>query len=100
MSAWACFASGAAHELGTPLSTLAVILGDWKREPRVALDPVMQEDIEEMERQVSRCKRIVSDILLSVGETRGEALPRQRFGRLWMRWCGVAQLAHDRHADL
>ena len=27
-------ASGAAHELGTPLATLAVILGDWKRIPR------------------------------------------------------------------
>ncbi|HEY9094923.1 MAG TPA: histidine kinase dimerization/phospho-acceptor domain-containing protein, partial [Hydrogenophaga sp.] len=66
-------ASGAAHELGTPLSTLAVILGDWKRDPRLRQDQVMQEDIEEMERQVSRCKRIVSDILLSVGETRGEA---------------------------
>ena len=26
-------ASGAAHELGTPLATLAVILGDWKRIP-------------------------------------------------------------------
>jgi hypothetical protein len=26
-------ASGAAHELGTPLATLAVILGDWKRMP-------------------------------------------------------------------
>jgi two-component system, sensor histidine kinase RegB len=66
-------ASGAAHELGTPLSTLAVILGDWKRDPQLREDPVMREDIEEMESQVSRCKRIVSDILLSVGETRGEA---------------------------
>ena len=66
-------ASGAAHELGTPLSTMAVILGDWKRMPPQAPDPVFQEDIAEMEAQVQRCKTIVSGILLSAGETRGEA---------------------------
>ncbi|WP_204313373.1 hypothetical protein, partial [Klebsiella michiganensis] len=26
-------ASGAAHELGTPLASLSVILGDWRRMP-------------------------------------------------------------------
>lgn len=66
-------ASGAAHELGTPLSTMAVILGDWKRMPPQSSDPVFQEDIAEMEAQVQRCKTIVSGILLSAGETRGEA---------------------------
>lgn len=66
-------ASGAAHELGTPLSTMAVILGDWKRMAPQAADPVFQEDIAEMETQVRRCKTIVSGILRSAGETRGEA---------------------------
>src|SRR5690606_30037776 len=32
-------ASGAAHELGTPLSTMAVILGDWRNAPRLRRDP-------------------------------------------------------------
>lgn len=66
-------ASGAAHELGTPLSTLAVILGDWRHEPRLAQDVMLQEDIDEMQAQVLRCKSIVSNILLSAGEARGEA---------------------------
>ena len=66
-------ASGAAHELGTPLATMAVILGDWRRIPALAADPVLQEEIAEMEAQVQRCKTIVSGILLSAGETRGEA---------------------------
>ena len=66
-------ASGAAHELGTPLATMAVILGDWKRVPALASDPVLQEEVTEMEAQVQRCKAIVSGILLSAGETRGEA---------------------------
>jgi two-component system sensor histidine kinase RegB len=65
-------ASGAAHELGTPLATMAVILGDWRRIPALATDPVLQEEIAEMQTQVQRCKAIVSGILLTAGETRGE----------------------------
>ncbi|GKT14495.1 HAMP domain-containing histidine kinase [Acidovorax sp. SUPP2522] len=65
-------ASGAAHELGTPLSTLAVILGDWRRMPALAQDAELQAEIAEMQAQVRRCKTIVSGILLSAGETRGE----------------------------
>lgn len=66
-------ASGAAHELGTPLSTLAVILGDWQHDKRLAANAALREDIAEMQTQVQRCKSIVSGILLSAGETRGEA---------------------------
>jgi len=66
-------ASGAAHELGTPLSTLAVILGDWQRDGALAHNRALQEDIHEMQNQVQRCKTIVSSILLSAGEARGEA---------------------------
>ena len=35
--------------------------------------PALKEDIDEMQAQVQRCKSIVSGILLSAGETRGEA---------------------------
>ncbi len=66
-------ASGAAHELGTPLSTLAVILGDWQHLPHFASDPELLSDVVEMQAQVLRCKAIVTGILLSAGETRGEA---------------------------
>lgn len=66
-------ASGAAHELGTPLATLAVILGDWRRMPAFRDDPDLQQEIVEMQTQVLRCKSIVSGILLSAGEARGEA---------------------------
>ncbi|WP_244642879.1 ATP-binding protein [Phyllobacterium sp. 628] len=66
-------ASGAAHELGTPLSSLSVILGDWRRVPSLAADPVMLQEIDEMQAEVGRCKAIVTGILLSAGEARGEA---------------------------
>ena len=66
-------ASGAAHELGTPLSTLSVILGDWRRMPGFAADPERLQEIDEMQAQLTRCKGIVSGILLSAGEARGES---------------------------
>ena len=65
-------ASGAAHELGTPLSTLSVILNDWQRMPILKKTPELSEEITEMQLQVDRCKAIVSGILMSSGEARGE----------------------------
>lgn len=69
-------ASGAAHELGTPLATLSVILGDWRRIPSLHGNPEIAEEIAEMQRQVDRCKTIVSGILMSSGEARGEGTVR------------------------
>lgn len=66
-------ASGAAHELGTPLATLAVILGDWRRMPAFAQQPELLQEIAEMEHELQRCKTILSGILLSAGEARGES---------------------------
>lgn len=65
------FASGAAHELGTPLATLSVILADWQRVPGIAGDPALMSELGEMQAELRRCKRIVSDILHSAGETPG-----------------------------
>ena len=66
-------ASGAAHELGTPLATLSVILGDWRRMPAFTQNPELQQELAEMQAQLARCKSIVSGILLSAGEARGES---------------------------
>lgn len=68
------FASGAAHELGTPLASLSVILSDWRRVPKLANDPELVGEIEEMEEEVQRCKAIVTDILHSAGQPRGDEL--------------------------
>ena len=69
-------ASGAAHKLGTPLATLSVILGDWRRMPEFTRNAELQDEITEMQAQLKRCKTIVSGILLSAGETRGESAVR------------------------
>ena len=70
------FASGAAHELGTPLASLSVILNDWRRLPKIAGDRELAEDLGVMEAELARCKTIVTDILDSAGEPRGEAMTR------------------------
>ncbi len=66
-------ASGAAHELGTPLSLLSVAIGDWRAMPRLKDDAELQEELAEMDGAVRRCKAIVSGILMSAGEARGVA---------------------------
>lgn len=65
-------ASGAAHELGTPLATLSVILNDWQRMPVFRSDPDLLQEAGEMQSQIDRCKSIVTGILMSSGEARGE----------------------------
>ncbi len=74
------FASGAAHELGTPLATLSVILGDWRRIPALAADPELAAELADMQAEVGRCKAIVTDILHAAGQPRGEALGRVAAG--------------------
>lgn len=69
-------ASGAAHELGTPLATLSVILNDWQHMPPLNETPELSQEIAEMQLQVERCKTIVSGILMSSGEARGEGTLR------------------------
>ncbi|MDE1914530.1 MAG: HAMP domain-containing histidine kinase [Sphingomonadales bacterium] len=65
-------ASGAAHELGTPLASMSVILGDWMHHPTFATDAELSEDVALMQAELKRCKAILSGILISGGEIRGE----------------------------
>lgn len=69
-------ASGAAHELGTPLATLSVLVNDFRSMPQLQVVDHIAEDLDDMEAAVQRCKSIVSGILMSAGEARGEAPQR------------------------
>lgn len=71
-------ASGAAHELGTPLASLSVILSDWRRMPALASEPELSQDLGEMETSLQRCKTIVTGILLSAGKRAAKAPHRRR----------------------
>lgn len=69
-------AAGAAHELGTPLATLSVILGDWRRLSFFKRDADARLELQTMAAELERCKAIVSGILVSSGELRGEGTIR------------------------
>lgn len=63
-------ATGAAHELGTPLATMAVLANELKYD--YADDPGLIEKAEIFRDQLNRCKAIISDISASTGQARGE----------------------------
>jgi len=62
-------AAGAAHELGTPLSTMAVLAKDMERD---AGAPPMRANLRVLREQVDRCKSILSSLSASAGASRAE----------------------------
>ena len=64
--------AGAAHELGTPLTTLSVILKDLVDLPLPRRKADLVPDLVTMQTQVERCKAIVSSILNMAGQPRSE----------------------------
>ncbi len=65
-------AAGAAHQLGTPLGTMAVVLRELELSHRD--DPELNEDIVLLREQVDRCKQTISQILASTGHGRDDSL--------------------------
>ncbi|WP_300453664.1 ATP-binding protein [Accumulibacter sp.] len=65
-------AAGAAHQLGTPLGTMAIVIREL--ELNTGNDPEIKEDLWLLREQVDRCKRTISQILASTGQSRDESL--------------------------
>jgi len=65
-------AAGAAHELGTPLATLAVLAGELLRDPQLAAP--LRPELELMQGQIQECKRIITQLAAQAGTSRAEAL--------------------------
>ncbi|MFL5276260.1 MAG: ATP-binding protein [Myxococcales bacterium] len=69
----ATLAAGAAHELSTPLTTVAVVTRELER----ALSgsrPEIREDLALIRSQVDRCHRILAEMAAHAGENAGEPL--------------------------
>lgn len=65
-------AAGAAHELGTPLSTLAVVIRELQHDP--AILPEWRSNLTVMDDQVRACKRILDKLLANAQETEPTSL--------------------------
>lgn len=63
-------AASAAHELGTPLSTLAVVIGELRHD--TAAIPEWQESLALLEGQVRACKTILNKLLANAQDTANE----------------------------
>ena len=76
----ATLAAGAAHELGTPLSTMRVLLTELEHE--TAENKTLNDDIKLLGRQVERCKSSLRNIVESAqnqAEFESEAIPTTEF---------------------
>jgi two-component system sensor histidine kinase RegB len=62
-------AAGAAHELGTPLSTMSVVIGEMRHDCASA---EQQEYLNILDDQVKNCKRILGSLLSHAQETSSE----------------------------
>lgn len=68
-AALAALAAGAAHELATPLSTIAVVARELDRQlTRDGADPVTLGDIRLVRAQVDRCRDILARMAADAGE--------------------------------
>jgi two-component system sensor histidine kinase RegB len=72
----ATMATGAAHELGTPLATMAVVLGDLQQ--RFEDDEELGPEVKLLRDQIYRCKEILGRLAGAAGERRADAGHAQR----------------------
>lgn len=63
-------AAGAAHELGTPLSTMAVVAGELQQE--YTHDTEFQNNIHILRDQIAHCKQTLTQLLAKAGQPRAE----------------------------
>ena len=65
-------ATGAAHQLGTPLGTMAVVIRELELNHGDNVE--LKEDLLLLREQVERCKQTISQILASTGQRREESM--------------------------
>jgi two-component system sensor histidine kinase RegB len=71
LAALTTLAAGAAHELSTPLSTVAVVATEIQRKCE-ALDPNLAEDARLIRSELERCRSILEQMSAHAGEAMGE----------------------------
>ncbi|MGZ3873835.1 MAG: ATP-binding protein [Bacteroidia bacterium] len=66
-------AASAAHDMGTPLGTIAIVVHELEQEYPVHRFPDLQEKLLIMQQQIDRCKTALSVMSASAGEMRAES---------------------------
>ncbi len=79
LASLATLAAGAAHELSSPLTTIAVVAKDLERPSGSAS---AAEDVQLIRREVDRCREILRQMAADAGETAGEPFAAVTFAEL------------------
>lgn len=66
-------AAGAAHEMGTPLGTMAILIRELEREYEESESEILVKKMRILREQVNRCKDALSVMSASAGELRAES---------------------------
>jgi len=75
LASLATLAAGAAHELATPLSTIALVSKELERQlERAGLHPEAVADARLIREEVERCRAILSQLAVNAGGNAGEAV--------------------------
>jgi two-component system sensor histidine kinase RegB len=75
LASLATLAAGAAHELATPLSTIALVAGELERALVRGAEPQLaREDVQLIRQQVQRCRAILDQMSADAGEHAGESI--------------------------
>jgi len=73
LAALATLAAGAAHELSTPLSTIALVASELRSAHDDTLDDATDEDLALIQGEVARCRNILEQMSTDAGDSPGEA---------------------------
>src|SRR5512135_447461 len=87
-------AAGAAHELGTPLSTMSVVIGEMRRECASA---EQQDNLAILDEQVHNCKRILDSLLKHAQETSSELSLEEFIRNVLDEWQLLRPTVHYRY---
>lgn len=69
LEALGTLAAGAAHELSTPLGTIAVVVGELQHElARRTEDPLLMDDVKLIRSELDRCRGILNHMSAQAGE--------------------------------
>jgi two-component system, sensor histidine kinase RegB len=73
LASLATLAAGAAHELSTPLSTIAIVAKELQRSLPADASVEVKGDLQLVREQVARCREILDRMAANAGENVGEA---------------------------
>jgi two-component system sensor histidine kinase RegB len=66
-------AAGTAHELGTPLGTMAILTAELQQDYSGEADGTLRKKLDILQRQIERCKEALSSLSSSAGAGRAES---------------------------